>query len=178
MWRKSHESADTAFRVLVRHADAGLRSEWQGSDQWRGLTDVGHAQARSVAGMLRELPIMQVLSSPSLRCRQTVVPLALQQGLDVEPCWALDSRVGAEAVLDLLTDPATVSSVLCTHRENLQSLFAQVPGWSTVAGVADPMDMAAVWVVQGSLTDPARVRCEYLGSGAEPVLRQERAVPV
>src|SRR5215207_5524854 len=103
MWHKKSQSAGEAFRVLVRHAHAGLRSEWRGSDEWRGLTDLGHAQARSVAGMLRELPTLHVLSSPSLRCRQTVVPLALAQNLDVEPCWALGSHGEVEAVLGMLT---------------------------------------------------------------------------
>lgn len=178
MWRKKPESADEAFRVLVRHAYAGHRSEWRGSDEWRGLTDLGHAQARSVAELLRELPILHVLSSPSLRCRQTVVPLALAQDLDVEPCWALGSQVEAEAVLGMLTDPATASSVLCTHRETLQSLFRCIPGWSAMDGAADPMDMAAVWIVRSSLTDPERARCEYLGSGAALLLQHHGAAKV
>jgi phosphohistidine phosphatase SixA len=165
MSRRKREPVE-AFRVLVRHADAGLRSEWPGRDEWRGLTEVGHAQATAVAGMLSDLQILHIFSSPSLRCRQTVVPLALAGGLDVEPCWALGSRVEADTVLDLLADPATVSSVLCTHRETLQSLFGHIPGGSMVAG-SGPMDMGAVWIVRGTVTDPDGARCEYLGSGAE-----------
>src|SRR5215211_81668 len=111
MWRRKLQSVE-AFRVLVRHADAGLRSEWLGSDEWRGLTALGHEQARAVAGVLGGLQIRRLLSSPSLRCRQTVVPLARVQGLDAEPCPALGAQVGPEAVLALLADPATESSVL------------------------------------------------------------------
>ena len=170
MSRRKLEPAES-FRVLVRHANAGLRSEWLGSDEWRALTDVGHAQATAVARMLGDLQIVQILSSPSLRCRQTVVPLALVSGLDVEPCWALGSQVEVDTVLGLLADPATVSSVLCTHRETLQSLFGRIAGGSVVAGSENPMDMGAAWIVRGSVTDPDGARCEYLGSGAELLQR-------
>jgi phosphohistidine phosphatase SixA len=170
MWRSKRQSAE-ASRVLVRHAHAGVRSEWHGSDEWRGLTEVGHSQARAVADMLEDLSILCILSSPSLRCRQTVVPLALGHRLDVEPSLALGVQADTDAVLDLLADPATESSVLCTHRETLQGLFDRLPGGcAAVAGAEDPMDMAAVWMLRGSVTDPARARLEYLGSGAALLL--------
>jgi phosphohistidine phosphatase SixA len=173
MWRKKPQSTEDAFRVLVRHADAGLRSQWHGADEWRGLTDVGHGQAGAVAGLLGNLSFLRLLSSPSLRCRQTVVPLALAQGLDVEPCWQLGATVEAAAVLDLLADPATESSVLCTHRETLQSLFGCLLGTcAPVPGAADPMDMSATWIVRGPVTDPKRARWEYLGSGAALLLER------
>jgi phosphohistidine phosphatase SixA len=175
MWRKNHQSVEP-FRVLIRHADAGVRAEWHGSDEWRGLSDVGHGQARAVAELLWDLPFLRLLSSPSLRCRQTLVPLALAQGLDVEPSWELGSEMTAAAVLDLLTDPRTESSVLCTHRETLQSLFAVLPGTCpAIAGAQDPMDMAAVWIVRGSPIDPRRFRCDYLGSGAALLLDRKAA---
>jgi phosphohistidine phosphatase SixA len=175
MWRSKPQSA-VASRVLIRHAHAGVRSEWHGSDEWRGLTEVGHSQARAVAEMLGDLPILRIFSSPSLRCRQTVVPLALAHGLDVEPCWALGSQADADAALDLLSDPETESSILCTHREALQSLFGRLAGGcSTVAGAQEPMEMAAVWILQGSVTDPDRARLEYLGSGAALLLQRDVA---
>jgi phosphohistidine phosphatase SixA len=175
MWRKNHQSVEP-FRVLIRHADAGVRAEWHGSDEWRGLTDVGHSQARAVAELLWDLPFLRLLSSPSLRCRQTLVPLALAQGLDVEPASELGAQMEAAAVLDLLTDPRTESSVLCTHREILQSLFGVLPTTDpAIAGVQNPMDMAAVWILRGSPIDPTRFRCDYLGSGAALLLERKAA---
>src|SRR4051812_27359493 len=103
MWRSKSLAAEPV-RVLVRHADAGLRSAWRGADEWRGLTTIGHQQSRALAGMLADLTVLRILSSPSLRCRQTVVPLALASGLDVEPCWQLGPYVKAEDALGLLSD--------------------------------------------------------------------------
>ena len=106
MWRRRTQPSEPV-RVLVRPADAGLRSEWCGSDEWRGLTDAGHGQARAVVRMIEDLPVLRILSSPSLRCRQTVVPLALARALDVEPCWQLGAFVAAADLAGLLADPTT-----------------------------------------------------------------------
>ena len=127
MWRNKSLRAEPV-RVLLRHADAGLRSAWCGADEWRGLTDVGHQQARALVGMLADLTVLRILSSTSLRCRQTVVPLALAWVLDVEPCWQLAPCVAAEDAMGLICDPETASSVVCTHRETLQALLERLAG--------------------------------------------------
>lgn len=140
------------FRVLIRHADAGSRSAWVGHDEWRGLTDLGHAQAAEAAARLRDLPILRILSSPSLRCRQTVVPLARELSLDVEPCWQLGAAVELEPALRFLDDDETASAVLCTHRETLQLLFAHLAEVEAVrAEGVSPMSMAAAWILHGTV---------------------------
>lgn len=166
MWRRRAQPQEPV-RLLVRHADAGLRSEWRGSDEWRGLTEGGHGQARAIVRMVEEMPVEHILSSPSLRCRQTVVPLALARDLDVEPCWQLG--VGAEAtdLIALLADPGTASAVLCTHRETLQALFEQLAGTYQVAAEAvEPMEKGAVWILRGVVGGPGTARLDYLGSAA------------
>ena len=167
MWRSKSSCVDPV-RVLVRHADAGLRSTWYGADEWRGLTNVGHEQARALASMLPEMTVLRILSSPSLRCRQTVVPLALRWALDVEPCWQLGPSVEAEDVIGLIADPETSSSVLCTHRETLEVLFEYLAGSHHVPDMpgGDPMEKAAVWVLRGAVGGAEPPRLEYLGSGA------------
>jgi len=69
---------------LVRHAHAGDRSRWNGDDAERPLSARGRDQADAVAQALRGAPIVRVLSSPALRCQQTVGPLAHLLGLEVE----------------------------------------------------------------------------------------------
>jgi phosphohistidine phosphatase SixA len=44
-----HASKRQPFRVLIRHADAGSRAAWVGHDEWRGLTELGCAQAEESA---------------------------------------------------------------------------------------------------------------------------------
>ena len=170
MWRRKVQQSEP-FRLLVRHADAGLRSQWRGSDEWRGLTEAGHGQARALVPMLEDLPVLRILSSPSLRCRQTVVPLALARTLDVEPCWQLGPSVETADLIALLTDPATASAVACTHRETLQLLFAYLAAtYQVVTEAVEPMEKAAVWIVRGSLGGSRPPQLDYLGSAAAVVV--------
>jgi len=73
-----------AAAYLIRHARAGRRSVWQGPDEQRPLSGKGRRQSRSIARALREEPIARIVSSPFVRCVQTVEPLASALGLEVE----------------------------------------------------------------------------------------------
>lgn len=170
MWRRKAVSSEVV-RVLIRHADAGLRSEWRGSDEWRGLTDAGHGQAKAIVRMIEGLPVERILSSPSLRCRQTVVPLALARSLDVEPYWQLGAGVAPEDLIAMLADPGTESAVLCTHRETLQDLFEHLAGtYQVVAEAAEPMEKGAVWILRGPVGGPQPPLLDYVGSAAALVV--------
>ena len=165
-----HSSEPHPFRVLIRHADAGSRAAWVGHDDWRGLTDLGCAQAVEAAARLRGLPILRVLSSPALRCRQTVVPLARELSLDIESCWQLGATVELRHLLRFLGEDETESAVLCTHRETLQMLFAHLA--EVEAARADrvtPMSMAAAWILYGTVGRDA-VRLDYLPAVAMDAL--------
>src|SRR3984893_7464329 len=69
---------------LVRHAKAGSRRDWEGPDECRPLTAAGRLQAAAIAERLRARPVTRLLSSPYLRCVQTLEPLAKELGLVVE----------------------------------------------------------------------------------------------
>ena len=74
---------------LVRHAKAGSRSSWDGDDRLRPLTKMGRREAEGIADLLRDAPLERVLSSPYVRCTETVAPLAARRGLEVEEHDAL-----------------------------------------------------------------------------------------
>jgi phosphohistidine phosphatase SixA len=155
-------SSEPPFRVLIRHADAGSRAAWLGHDEWRGLTDLGWTQAEEAAARLRDLPLQRIMTSPAMRCRQTVVPLARALSLDVEPCWQLRGTVGLEDVLQFLSDDETASGVLCMHRETLQMLFAHLAEVEAAPTErVNPMSMAAAWTLYGTVGRDA-VRLEHL----------------
>jgi phosphohistidine phosphatase SixA len=70
--------------LLVRHASAGDREQWDGDDRVRPLDDRGRRQADELVELLAEYEVTRLLSSPSLRCIQTVEPFAQARGLDIE----------------------------------------------------------------------------------------------
>jgi len=78
---RSRNNADV---LLIRHASAGDPEEWDGDDRLRPLDELGFGQAVGLVGLLDGYEISLVLSSPALRCVQTVEPLALERGLEVQ----------------------------------------------------------------------------------------------
>ena len=110
--------------LLVRHAEAGDRDRWEGADRVRPLSAEGQAQASGLVGQLGGFTVARVLSSPYLRCTQTVEPLAEARGLDVEPCEEL-AEGGAAAALVLvrrLVERPEVT-VLCTHGDVMEAVL-------------------------------------------------------
>jgi phosphohistidine phosphatase SixA len=119
---------------LVRHAHAGSKAEWDGPDLDRPLSPAGRAQAAGLVAQLGGYAVGRVLSSPALRCRQTVEPLARHRRLTVEPTGLHAVDASVDGVLGLLRDPALGRAVLCTHGE----LIGQVFGRLQAAGLALP----------------------------------------
>jgi phosphohistidine phosphatase SixA len=100
-----------------------------GPDHQRPLTDRGTRQALSLAQALAPLDIRVLLTSPALRCRQTLEPLAAMLALPVtdEPLLLPEADPGQ--LVDLLTESnGTGDLVVCSHAETLNRLFAK---WAT-----------------------------------------------
>jgi 8-oxo-dGTP diphosphatase len=70
--------------LLVRHASAGDRVVWEGDDRLRPLDERGRRQATELVELLAPYELDRILSSPAIRCVQTVEPLALARGLSIE----------------------------------------------------------------------------------------------
>jgi phosphohistidine phosphatase SixA len=148
---------------LVRHAHAGSKKNWQGSDQARPLSAQGRKEALGLIEQLRDRPVGRLLSSPTERCLQTVEPLAGELGHPVEPCEALGVDGTGPGVLELLTSPALQHAVLCTHGEVIGKVFDELQ----TAGIelTDPprWPKGSTWVLE---LDGRR---SWKGSYLEPV---------
>lgn len=146
-------------RILLRHADLGPDCDQCVADEWRGLSALGHAQAREVALRLGGMPIVRILAAPTPWCRQTVIPLAYELSLKIEPCHLLARGTNSAVLLRFLEEAETENAVLCTDRETLLGVFAQlaVTGSRLVDGVVD-MEMAAAWQLCAVDGGPARLR--------------------
>jgi 8-oxo-dGTP diphosphatase len=115
---------------VVRHADALSRSDWEQPDEIRPLTKRGVKQAEGIADRLAGLDVRRVLSSPSLRCRHTVAPLAERVGVEVEIAdELLEGATGARAAA-LAESLAKRKSgvVLCSHGDVIPDLLRVLMG--------------------------------------------------
>jgi len=100
--------------LLLRHAKAGDRDEWSGDDSLRPLSKPGRRQADGLVEALKAFRLTRVLSSPSLRCIETVEPLAGARGLVVERNVALAEGAGAKDAVILMRELED-DAVLCSH---------------------------------------------------------------
>ena len=66
---------------LLRHAEAGHRESWQSDDHLRPVDERGRRQAECLVAALARFRPDRILSSPAVRCTQTVEPLAAELGL-------------------------------------------------------------------------------------------------
>jgi 8-oxo-dGTP diphosphatase len=120
-------SGGKGVTTIVRHADAGARSAFDGPDAERPLSRRGRAQAAALATVLGPRPISAILSSPARRCVETVAPLAGTSGHPVEIVDALDeSSTGAAALAVLVARASANGGVLVasTHGPIFEDLLA------------------------------------------------------
>ena len=105
--------------VLLRHASAGDKRHWTGDDRLRPLDARGGRQAAELIELLRPLGLRRVVTSPYVRCVETVEPLAAALGLPVEHDDRLGEGTGAAAA-ELLREDGVVA---CTHGDVVDALL-------------------------------------------------------
>ncbi len=109
--------------VLVRHARAGERETWIGDDRLRPLDERGRRQAAGLVGPLTARGLDRLVSSPYVRCTETLAPLATMLGLAVEEREELAEGATAEEVRALLTELNGSTPALCTHGDVVEELL-------------------------------------------------------
>jgi 8-oxo-dGTP diphosphatase len=101
--------------LLIRHASAGDRDDWVGDDLLRPLDARGRDQASRLPELLGDYEIARVLSSPAVRCVQTLEPLARSRGLDIEVREELSEEHQDEAGATLVPSLVRKQTALCVH---------------------------------------------------------------
>jgi broad specificity phosphatase PhoE len=141
---------------VVRHAKAGSRRRFEGDDELRPLSRNGRPQAEAITELLAHRDIARVLTSPFTRCIQTVEPLALRLGIEVE----IDERLGeghewthALALVEQATEPIA----LCSHGDVIGDLMHHL----ATRGVPlddDRIEKGSTWVLQVEGGDIVKAR--------------------
>ena len=109
--------------VLVRHARAGDRDAWPGDDRARPLDDRGRRQARAIADLLAGAGVTRLVSSPALRCVETLAPLSAALAVDIEQRDELAEDAPREALRRLLEEVAHRPAALCLHGDVFPDLL-------------------------------------------------------
>lgn len=123
--------------VLLRHAAAGKRSRWEGDDRLRPLSKKGRRQAAELAAGLARYPVAEILTSPYLRCVQTVEPLAERLGIALREVPELAEGATKDALARLLGSLNGSPSLLCTHGDVVEM----------VVGSGRPNQKGGIWTL-------------------------------
>ncbi len=136
--------------LVVRHAHAGSKDRWRGDDRQRPLDQRGRREARALADLLASYEPSRVLSSPLVRCLQTVEPLATRLGIVVEQSEALGpttDREAARLLRSLTSEPRAV--VVCTHGETIEALQRRLARPDKHSfGPGGPHEKGSVWLLR------------------------------
>ena len=94
-----------------------------GDDRLRPLDEEGKRQAKELVKLLADSPAHRVLSSPYLRCVQTVEPLARLLGVKVETTEDLAEGAGLRRFFGLLGRHEGTDLILCGHADLVEELL-------------------------------------------------------
>ena len=157
---------DHAAVLVVRHAHAGERDGWRGDDRLRPLSTVGRQQAEAIATQLAPWHVTRIVSSPLVRCVQTVEPLATALGLEVVEDERLAEGAAPEDTATLLRASAS-GTVLCSHGDVIGDLVERLADHRLVDRRDARWAKGSTWVVQ---LDGARepVRAAYVPPAQPP----------
>jgi 8-oxo-(d)GTP phosphatase len=112
--------------VVLRHARARSRNTWKADDQLRPLLKTGAHDSERLVPLLAAYNITRVISSPSLRCMQTVAPYAEMTGWEVETRRRLAEGQatvkGIQKLVDEIFDDDQ-GVVVCSHRPVLPQVY-------------------------------------------------------
>jgi 8-oxo-dGTP diphosphatase len=135
---------------LVRHAKAGERRVWEADDEIRPLSNKGWRQAEALAVRLDRRVAgrpVDLVSSPYVRCVQTLEPLAMRLDTKITIDERLAEGQSFEGALDLLADVSD-GAVLCSHGDVIpETIQALARRGMEVQGPPD-WRKATVWVLK------------------------------
>ena len=145
---------------MVRHAKAGDRESWRDDDRLRPLSGRGHLQARMLLPLLEDATFDRILSSPYVRCMETVVPIAGDRGMAVEPVAELTEAAPLDGAIALVHKHAESGALLCMHGDLLPMTLDHY----AAAGVDMPAERESpkgcIWTLETDNTGEV-VRARY-----------------
>jgi 8-oxo-dGTP diphosphatase len=134
---------------LIRHAKAKNRLTWEKHDHLRPLTKRGLREAQAIAARLGEEPLARLVSSPFVRCVQTLEPLAVALDLPIETTDALEEGADGASAADLLLSLAGKDPIACcTHGDVVFEVVDLVARSGVSLDGPRAAPVASTWVLE------------------------------
>jgi len=146
---------DTKPFILLRHAKAITRDEWQGDDDDRPLDSLGQNQAKRLLSIYQVYNIEQIHTSDAVRCYDTVNPMVKGLGIKLEVTGKLgenahkkDKEKAFDYAKDLIKEDARI--LLCSHNPILPKMLNRLTKKSDVDADEGKLSPADAWVIHRS----------------------------
>jgi len=145
--------ADLTTLLLVRHAKAGSRAQWEDADELRPLSANGRKQLDGVRAVARVCGADRVFSAPLVRCVQTVQPVAddlgtrvVEEELVSEKAYEGNAEEAVNRVLDIVADGGV--PVICSQGGVIPDLVSRLANRSGRAPERHvPAKKGSVWAL-------------------------------
>ena len=146
---------DTKPFILLRHAKAITRDEWQGDDDDRPLDSLGQNQAKRLLSIYQVYNIEQIHTSDAVRCYDTVNPMVKGLAIKLEVTGKLsestykkDKEKAFDYAKDLIKEDARI--LLCSHNPILPKMLNRLTKKSDVDADEGKLSPADGWVIHRS----------------------------
>ncbi len=122
---------DSSALIMLRHAKALERSEWQGEDEDRPLQLIGQLQAKRMLSLYQVYGIDEIYTSDAVRCLDTVVQMA--KSLQITPVITnavseYTYKKNKEKAIDYAKDliKKNQQMILCSHNPVLPRMMGKL----------------------------------------------------
>jgi 8-oxo-dGTP diphosphatase len=125
--------AKTQTLILLRHAKALSRDEWEKDDEDRPLDQTGQIQAKNLPQYFIPFMLDQICSSDAMRCAETVLPLSQAIGRPItyvsdlsEYAFYKNKSAAYDYIKELIESEGT--HLVCSHNPILSKIAEKLIG--------------------------------------------------
>ena len=142
--------------ILLRHAKALARSEWQSGDEDRPLDNLGQLQAKRMHAVYQVFGISQIHTSDAVRCYDTVI--GMTNALKIEPVitsklseytFEKNKDKSLDYAIELAETSRTAGAtiLLCSHNPVLPRMLERITKKSDIDLPGNKLKPGDAWVV-------------------------------
>ena len=138
--------------IMLRHAKAIAREEWQSEDEDRPLEQLGQQQARRMLSLYQVYGLTQIHTSDAVRCHDTVEQMAKALGIAMkitnkisEYTWKKNKEKAIDYAKDLIKENEPI--LLCSHNPVLPRMMEKLTKKIDFDYPSNKLDPGESWVL-------------------------------
>jgi len=143
---------NTTPLVLLRHAKAVRREDWDGDDGDRPLDVVGQRQAKRFLPLYLPYALKEIHTSDAMRCLETVQPIARSLQIKTfaskdlsEYGYAIDKELSLIYVQELFE--SNVAALICSHNPVIPKLVKKILGKKNFKQLDGKLSPGEAWIL-------------------------------